>query len=322
MKYIKIISLFCLIGLIIIPMEVMADEDIIKKGDLHQKGSNMDSEEARVSIEEYVDLPNIHENTLIYSGTLSPDFDWVVVFPEVDEEDQMYVNDDGQFSIGTASNNLEAGEEITFYPTAAKHIDNLTQTIEIQPEKEGKAYIDNHADTNDVAEVILENTTIEWSDSKQTADFEVETTGDVEAPPFYALKNDGLDEDKKMEHISGDTFKAYLNVNSINPGDEVRVYLTGLGVTAIKETKVPEDLSIFNSDRSEKNQSEETDNEDNVSDSSNKEKAEQNKSNNTSETTDENNNSYSIILWIVGILLAVLLIIIVIVILKRQKNKK
>ncbi|WP_370294612.1 hypothetical protein [Rossellomorea marisflavi] len=217
-----------------------------------------DTEALNDRINDTAELPDIHENTIIYNGVIDPDFILRVEMPRQEEFEKPYVNDDGQFVLNLSADDLNDGDEITFIFELSGDDpgSKINRAIEVQPAEDGKEVIESSADTNAVAETILEGTTIEWREERGQHYVDVSTVGDVELPLYYGYEGNPVDKNKQLENIKDYDFQARLgepkdDPDSWQPGDTIQVYITGLGVTAVKEIEVPDDLDGFASNDDE-----------------------------------------------------------------------
>ncbi|MFD1387044.1 hypothetical protein ACFQ4Z_09515 [Oceanobacillus oncorhynchi subsp. oncorhynchi] len=254
---------------------------------------SVDSEE----VEENLELPDMHENTIIYNGTINPELALRIHLPGSDNVVSPYVNEDGQFSTELLMREFEAGDEITFlFGEDGK--EPQERTIEVQPEEEGKVVVESSADTSAVEEVIEEGTSIDWPENNDSIRFNLSTIGDVDGQIYYAREGKTINEHTQLEDMGPTSFTAFLAPSEEDyeeqtdsddypqPGEKVNIYIPALGVTAVIETEIPDNLDVWKEEDNQENGMESNDdkNETGASASSN-----EGASDNTS-AEDSNNN--------------------------------
>ncbi|MFD1416937.1 hypothetical protein [Oceanobacillus jeddahense] len=257
---------------------------------------SVDNEE----VEENLELPDIHENTIIYNGTINPKFMLRVEVPGLENVVSPYVSEDGQFSMEILMADLEAGDEIVFrFGEDGK--EPQERTIEVQPEEEGKEVVESSADTSAVEEVIEEGTSVDWPDSNDSIRFDLSTIGDVDGQIYYAREGKTINENTQMEHMDSTSYTALLapseevyeeqmdadEFDYPQPGEKVNIYITALGVTAAIETEVPEDLNVWNEDDDQENG---TESDEDQNESDNDGSSEDTENNGATENNDSNDN--------------------------------
>lgn len=297
-------------------------------------GSGVEGEEADELVDKNLELPTIYENTIFYNGTVNPDLSLNMEHPG--GGGIPYVNDDGQFSLNLAGEDFEAGDELKFSFDSEDFSIMKVRTVEVQPAEEGMEVVESSADTSTVEERILEETTIDWREESGRYFVDIDTVGDKEGPLFYGYEGNPVDEDKQLENIKDYTYQARLgeyqeqDPDSWQPGDTIQVYIVALGVTAVKEIDVPNDLEGSVAEDQENNsessddgsETESTENNQNESDTENNEANEEETESDVS-NANENSGVMSPIGWtIIGILIVAIIIGGIIWGKKRKKSKE
>lgn len=207
--------------------------------------------------EENLELPNIHENTRIYNGTINPELSLNVRMPGFEDEedpsdsiDDIFVNDNGQFVVTFITDELIAGEEITFLLDEEAHEANQ-QTMEILPAEEGMEIVESNADTSEIENSIIDATEFEWQEQEQAILLDIETVGDIDSAPYYTVNDEVINDEKRAEHIQEDLYRATFSTESLNIGDVITVYVVASGVTAPVEVEVPDSLTVLQDESGE-----------------------------------------------------------------------
>lgn len=221
-------------------MEVQAEEDVVEQFD-----------SAEEAVEEYVELPEIYENTIIYNGTTIPGVDLHLTLSgdEMADIDSPTINEAGQFSLSLAMEEFEAGDELQFLlivpSDSPEGHEEVYISVEVLPAEEGQEIVESSADTSDVEETVRNETEIDWLIENATPAFELRTVGDADSLPIYSIANEPITEDALLEHYGDNLYRANLPEEAINAGDPVTVYVVASGVTTEIETTVPEDLAAL-----------------------------------------------------------------------------
>jgi len=206
-------------------------------------------------VNENLDLPELHENTVIYNGTMNPDLTLILFFDgtEVDP----YVNDNGEFSMVIPSYaELEAGDTLEFLFVGSGLPRETPVTVEVQPSDPEKDVVGSDIGDETIKKAIKDETTLDYrrnatADGEDVVTLDVETVGDVDQV-FAIEEGDTIDnESNRLEHISGNTFRQYFPHSSA--GDVIEVYIVASGVTAMIEDEVPSDDTESGADHSEVN---------------------------------------------------------------------
>lgn len=206
-------------------------------------------------VNENLVLPDLHENTVIYNGTMNPDLTLILFFDgtEVDP----YVNDNGEFSMVIPSYaELEAGDTLMFLFAGSGLPRETPVNVEVQPSDLEKDVVGSDIGDETIKEAIKNETSLDYrrnatSDGEDVVTLDVETVGDVDQV-FAIQEGDTIDnESNRLEHISGNTFRQYFPNSSA--GDVIEVYIVASGVTAMIEDEVPSDDTESGADKSEVN---------------------------------------------------------------------
>lgn len=187
------------------------------------------------ALQESLELPNIHENTLIYNGIIHPDFTLTILLPEVLSGEERSIdpeiNEAGQFAINFAPYELED-----------------EYSVEVLPAEEGQEIIESSADTSEVQDAVREATEINWLEENATPAFELSSVGDMDNLPFYSIMGEPISEETRIEHRDQNNYRANFSTDTLNIGDTITLYIVASGVTTIIETEVPENLVALSPD--------------------------------------------------------------------------
>lgn len=245
----KKLGLYSLISILFFVNFLMGDKLIVEGS--HTQ--DITEEEAQENLE----LPDIYENTIIYNGTINPEFSLWIELPDYESSDEAgedpegqetpYVNDKGQFSVTFATEDLQPGDEIVFAFNAPEK-ETYRQTVEVLPAEEGMEIVESSADTSDVQDTVIEETEIDWLDDNKTPAFEMNTVGDVDHLPLYSIAEEPLNKENLIEYLDQNLYKANFTEDQLNIGETVTVYIVASGVTTTIETEVPETLSSLQND--------------------------------------------------------------------------
>lgn len=219
-------------------------------------------------LNETMELPEIHENTIIYNGTISPEFNFSLTLPDGETLEEPYINDAGQFSLTFFNRELQAGDEVVFnfnVPSTDGTYENAVP-VEVLPEETGMEIVESSADTQDIQNSILEATEFDWHDSGNIVNLNIDTVGDMDGAPFYTVNDDPITEEKRLEHIQENQFRAHLSEESISIGDTVTVYIVASGVTTPLEVEVPDTLESLQQAEGTESEEEPDETEDDVED--------------------------------------------------------
>lgn len=252
MRFRKKLSVLSLVSSLLFVHPLVIDEIIAQGSHLIE----IEEEE----VEENLELPDIYENTIIYNGTINPELSLWVELPwhepsagpgeEPEGLETPYVNDVGQFSMTFTTEDLEAGDEITFAFGAAES-EPYRHTIEVQTAEEGMEIVESSADTSEVQNAVREATEINWLEGNATPAFELRTVGDIDNLPFYSVMEQPISLETRIEHSDQNLYRANFSVDSINIGDTITIYIVASGVTTTIETEVPDNLVALSSDDGE-----------------------------------------------------------------------
>lgn len=204
-----------------------------------------ESNEVHPKAVENLELPGIHENTLIYNGTVSPGQTASFVFPynnnEYDYSNSLdaKVSDEGHFSVSFSEFDLDEMDEIRFIVTG-----NIPQEqafdLPIHPAEDGMEYIQSEANTEGIEESIRQNVQLD-DIYENTRFYHVQNVlDDVDAVhfehPSLGFSNDinRPAADVELENKISTSF----NETDIEGGDVMFFYIIANGVTTVVEKEV------------------------------------------------------------------------------------
>ena len=233
-----IASFLCLLFFVSVPISIGFSEgnssEIDGQDDSHYNGDDFDTEERRKEVEQYLEIPELHENTVIYNGVTHPDYRVVITRPD-GTEDRPYVNENGQFAfVVFGQDNYEVGDKFKLF--MADNEGNPYETeLEIQSAVEGMEVIQSEVQAEELEKSIKDNTTIDQPEIGERS-IQVSTVGDVDQV-FYGLEDDPVTLQRQLEHVGESTFQAFFS--DLKSGETIYFYVIASGITTIIETQVP-----------------------------------------------------------------------------------
>ena len=206
-----------------------------------------ESREVHSNALENLELPGIHENTIIYNGTVSPDQTVSFVFPDDDsEQDFDYsdpldaeVSDEGHFSVSFGGYDLDEMSEIRFIVTGSLPQEQAFD-LPIHSAEEGMEYIQSDANTEEIEESIRPN--VQLDDIYENMRFYrvLNVLDDVEAVHFehtnLGFSHDMIapSADEELKSLITTTF----DEADLEAEDILTFYIVAGGVTTVIEKEV------------------------------------------------------------------------------------
>lgn len=255
-KLIAIIST-CILISIFGSYEVMveANDDEYEEFDPEEEGYDVIEplENAEEVLEETIELPDIYENTIIYNGTISPEFNFFILMPDGETLDDIYINESGQFSFTFFDREFQAGEEITFQfnvPATGGTYENSIP-VEVLSAEDGMEIVESSADTSDVQNAVIEETQFDWQEQEEAILLDVETVGNVDGAPYYTVNDEPITYENRLEHIQENLNRATFSTDNLEIGDLITVYVVASGVTTPVQVEVPDSLTVLQDETGE-----------------------------------------------------------------------
>lgn len=189
---------------------------------------------------------------MIYNGTIHPDISVTIHDsngPIYDTDGEMlspYINEAGQFSVSLETGEIEAGEEIGFRLSIARPGEEIAESryVQVLPAEEGMEIVESSADTSDVQTAVLEATSYDWQED-EAIHLEVETVRDVQAEPYYAVNDNPITVENRLENLEGNVYSISFTPDSLKIGDVMTIYVIASGVTTPVEVEVPDSLTLL-----------------------------------------------------------------------------
>lgn len=196
---------------------------------------------------ENLDLPGIHENTIIYNGTVKPGNSVRFDFPNVETGDsrgtiEPEVSEEGNFSLSFSNQELNADDKIRLYISGEGMPHEQAFDLPVHPAEDGKEVIKSNADTQELEEALLEEISLP-DIYPNTRVYDGETSGDVEAVHYKGSEMQ-LSPNIVMKFADKNTEGEMFTVfdKSLEVGQSVDFYIVANGITATIEKEV-QDLS-------------------------------------------------------------------------------
>ncbi|WJV18308.1 hypothetical protein QU593_19590 [Rossellomorea marisflavi] len=201
---------------------------------------------------ENLELPGIHENTLIYNGTINPDHSIRFEFPHNGETIDPEVSEEGHFAISFSDKEIRENDDIRVHIFGDGLPHEQTFELPVHPSEDGMEVIQSDADTSAQEEALLEEVSLPDIQTG-TKTYEAET-GDMVKNVHYSIDGEMVRQDLLVKSADHDNPEGEIVVEfdeSPAAGQTFEFYILANGVTAKieKQVKKPSEDERQSADR-------------------------------------------------------------------------
>ncbi|WP_054708654.1 hypothetical protein [Bacillus sp. JCM 19041] len=196
---------------------------------------------------ENLELPGIHENTLIYNGTVSPGQTASFVFPD---EDSKYgydysnpldaeVSDEGHFSVSFSRYDLDEMDEIRLIITGSIPQEQAFD-LPVHPTEDGMEYIQSEANAELIEKDIRQNVQLD-NIYENTRFYHVQNVFDNVDAVHFEHQSLGYSDDLNAPAADVElenTISTSFDESDLEAGDVLTFYIVAGGVTTVVEKEV------------------------------------------------------------------------------------